>query len=49
VGDRTRPGVVTRISKRFSRKIQTRDRAEETFGLPVTAEIPVCERIYTGV
>jgi Mrp family chromosome partitioning ATPase len=31
---------VTRISKRFSRRIQTRDRAEETFGLPVTAEIP---------
>jgi hypothetical protein len=26
--------------KRFSRKIQTRDRAEEAFGLPVTAEIP---------
>lgn len=31
---------MTRISKRFGRRIQTRERAEETFGLPVTAEIP---------
>ncbi len=40
VGVRTSHAVVTRISKRFSRRIQTRERAEETFGLPVTAEIP---------
>jgi Mrp family chromosome partitioning ATPase len=40
VGHDTRPAVVTRISNRFSRRIQTRERAEETFGLPVTAEIP---------
>jgi Mrp family chromosome partitioning ATPase len=40
VDDRPRRVVVTRISDRFSRRIQTRERAEETFGLPVTAEIP---------
>jgi Mrp family chromosome partitioning ATPase len=40
VGKHTRRVVVTRISDRFSRRIQTRERAEETFGLPVTAEIP---------
>jgi Mrp family chromosome partitioning ATPase len=39
VGNHTRV-VVTRLSDRFSRRIQTRERAEETFGLPVTAEIP---------
>lgn len=39
---------MTRISKRFGRRIQTRDRAEEAFGLPVTAEIPVAAPLEAG-
>ncbi|HEY1651800.1 MAG TPA: hypothetical protein VGG09_07945 [Acidimicrobiales bacterium] len=45
---RTRAVIVTRVSRRFSRRIQSRERAEEAFGLPVTAEIPLATPHDTG-